>query len=361
MGKSCTYLRGRDNNTAPEQEVITQIYAGLLQSRLLQQRRHCARRFVAKKSKKSDRLSDFSSIRYWPTWLGFAMIWLAAQLPFRLQIILGRILGSLSYYSARERRRICQINIDLCFPELDKPQRAQLVRETFISNGIGIMEVAMAWCRTPEDFRRRVTISGLQNLQNAAEQGKGVLLVCAHFTTLEFAGSLLSLFHKMDVSYRPHKNPLFETLMFRARQRLYGAVIDRGDVRQALRSLQQGHTLWYAPDQDYGPKHSVFVDFFGVKAATITATSRFAAFNNSTVIFFSHFRTNDNSGYHLNFSLPLADFPSGDEAADAQRINQVIEQAVRQHPAQYLWLHKRFKTQAGGKAASPYHKRTPAA
>jgi len=200
-----------------------------------------------------------------------------------------------------------------------------------------------------------VTVSGLENLQAAARDGKGILLVCAHFTTLEFAGSLLSLFHKMDVTYRPHKNPLFETLMFRARQRLYGAVIDRGDVRLALRSLQQGHTVWYAPDQDYGPRHSVFVDFFGVPAATITATGRFASFNKSAVIFFSHYRNAENSGYHLDFSAPLQDYPSGDDTADAIRINGVIEAAIRQHPEQYLWLHKRFKTQAEGKA-SPYRR-----
>ena len=315
---------------------------------------------MSKKSRKSDNLGDFLSPRYWPTWLGFGVIWLVARLPFALQIRLGRGLGWLSYALARERRRICRINIDLCFPELSAEQRKRLVRDTFISNGIGVLEVGMAWCRNPADFRQRVTVSGLEHLEAATARGKGVLLVCAHFTTLEFCGSLLSLFHRMDVTYRPHKNPLFETLMFRARQRLYGAVLDRGDVRQTLRSLQEGHTVWYAPDQDYGAKHSVFVDFFGVPAATITATTRFAAFNDSAVIFFSHHRLPDDSGYHLDFSAPLQDYPSGDEHADAARINAVIEAAVRQHPEQYLWLHKRFKTQAAGKAASPYHKRAAA-
>jgi len=312
---------------------------------------------VTKKSKKSEHLSDFLAPRYWPTWLGFGVIWLAAHLPFAVQMRIGQGVGWLIYKFARDRRRICKTNIALCFPELDENAQARLVQETFISNGIGVMEVGMAWCRHPEDFRRRVTVSGLENLDAAARDGKGILLVCAHFTTLEFAGSLLSLFHKMDVTYRPHKNPLFETLMFRARQRLYGAVIDRGDVRQALRRLQQGYTVWYAPDQDYGPRHSVFVPFFGVPAATITATSRFASFNHSAVIFFSHYRNVENSGYHLDFSAPLQDYPSGDDTTDAIRINSVIETAVRQHPEQYLWLHKRFKTQVEGKTASPYNKR----
>lgn len=311
---------------------------------------------MSKKSRKSDNLTDFLAPRYWPTWIGFAIIWLAAQWPFALQIRFGQLLGWLSYHFASERRRICRINIALCFPEMSAKEQEKLVKATFISNGIGVMEVAMAWCRHPAHFRQRVTVSGLDNLKAASEAGKGVLLVCAHFTTLEFAGSLLSLFHKMDVTYRPHKNPLFETLMFRARKRLYDAVIERGDVRQALRSLQQGHTVWYAPDQDYGPRHSVYVAFFGVKAATITATSRFASFNDSAVIVFSHYRTADNSGYHLDFSLPLENYPTGDDVTDASRINSLLEEAIRQHPEQYLWLHKRFKTQPDGKAASPYRK-----
>ena len=308
---------------------------------------------MSKKSLKSERLSDFLSPRYWPTWLGFGVIWLAAQLPFPAQMQIGKALGWLSFHFARERRHICQTNIALCFPELTPGRQRQLVRDTFISNGIGVMEVGLAWCREPQSFRKRVRVSGLENLQRAAEGGKGVLLVCAHFTTLEFAGCLLSLFHKMDVTYRPHKNPLFETLMFRARQRWYGAVIERGDVRAALRCLQQGHTVWYAPDQDYGRKHSVFVKFFGVEAATITATSRFASFNASEVVFFSHYRNEDDSGYHLEFSPALEQYPCGDESIDAQRINDVIEQAIRKHPEQYLWLHKRFKTQPIG-VTSPY-------
>ncbi len=308
--------------------------------------------------KKSDNtpLTRFLALKYWPTWIGFAIIWAVAQLPYSLQIRIGQLIGLLGYYLAKERRHICTTNIRLCFPELDLQGQTRLVRDTFISNGIGVMEIGMAWCRRPESFRKRVTISGLDRLQSASEQGSGVLLVCAHFSTLEFAGSLLSLFHPMDVTYRRHKNPLFEELMTRSRQRLYGAVIERRDVRGALRSLKQGHTLWYAPDQDYGPKHSVFVKFFGVPAATITATTRFAGLNKSAVLFFSHYRKSDNSGYHLDFSEVLHDYPSGDEMLDASRINNIIEAAIRKHPEQYIWLHKRFKTQAAGKAASPYRK-----
>ncbi|MEZ5490058.1 MAG: LpxL/LpxP family Kdo(2)-lipid IV(A) lauroyl/palmitoleoyl acyltransferase [Gammaproteobacteria bacterium] len=303
-------------------------------------------------------LSQFYAPGYWPTWLGLSFMWLLAHLPFPLQIRLGRLIGWLLYLFARERREICRINLELCFPELSAAERQALLRRTFVSNGIGVMEAVMSWYRNPEDFRDRVSIQGLDNLRQAKAEGRGVLLVCAHFTTLEFAGSLLSLYEQMDVTYRKHKNPLFEAVMTNSRKRFYPAVIERENVREAFRSLKKGHIVWYAPDQDYGPRHSVFVPFFGVQAATITATTRFARANNSPVIFFSHYRRDDNSGYELEFSPPIENYPSGNEEADAIKINGIIEQAIRKHPDQYLWLHKRFKTQPGGKSARPYPDRS---
>jgi Kdo2-lipid IVA lauroyltransferase/acyltransferase len=299
-------------------------------------------------------LRQFAGVRYWPTWLGLFVMWGIARLPFTFQMKIGQALGLLSYVFARERRHICDINLQLCFPELSNKERNTLTRKTFMSNGIGVLEIAMAWSRNPKDFSQRVTISGMENLEQAVSKGKGVLLVCAHFSTLEICGSLFTLFSNMAVTYRPHKNPLFEAVMFNGRMKLFSGVFRRNDVRQAMRTLKEGNILWYAPDQDYGAKHSVFVPFFGVEAATITATARFAKFNDSAVLFFSNYRNEDNSGYHLDFGPILDNYPSGNQEADACKINQLVEKAVRKHPEQYLWLHKRFKTQAAGKSARPY-------
>ena len=281
-------------------------------------------------------------------------MWLLAHLPFPLQIRAGQLIGYLSYLLARERREICRINLQLCFPELSPAARKELLIKTFKSNGIGLVEAAMSWCRNPEDFRDRVTVSGLENLKKAKAEGRGVLLLGAHFTTLEMGGTLFSLFETMDVTYRKHSNPLFEAVMTNGRKRLYSRVISRENVREAFRSLKEGHILWYAPDQDYGLRHSVFAPFFGVEAATLKATSRFVKANNSALVFFSHYRLDDNSGYQLDFSKPVENYPTGDDIADATKINSIIEHAIRKHPEQYLWLHKRFKTQAAGKAARPY-------
>jgi len=281
-------------------------------------------------------------------------MWLIAHLPFPIQIKFGQGLGLMMLWFARKRRQICEINLRLCYPKLNDIQLKQLVRKTFISSGIGLIEVAIAWYREPIDFKARVTTTGLENLTSAINRGKGVLLICAHFTTIEMGGFLSNLFFKMDATYRPNKNALFDAAMYNGRARHYPAIIDHKDIRSAMRSLKEGHILWYAPDQDYGPKHSVFVPFFGIQAATITATSRFARFNDSAVIFFSHYRNEDNSGYHLYFSPILTNYPTGDPEKDAITINKLVEDAIRKKPDQYLWLHKRFKTQAGGKSARPY-------
>ncbi|MEQ8954048.1 MAG: LpxL/LpxP family Kdo(2)-lipid IV(A) lauroyl/palmitoleoyl acyltransferase [Gammaproteobacteria bacterium] len=301
-------------------------------------------------------LRQFKAPRYWPTWAAISLMWLIARLPFPIQLGIGTGVGHLSYYLASSRRRICETNLRLCFPDLSTDEHRKLVRNTFVSNGIGLIEVGISWCRKPEAFRRRVSIEGLENLEQAVTQGKGVLLVCAHFKTLVIGGFLLSLFHKMDVTYRAHKNKLFDAFMFNGRKRLYPEVIERQDVRGAFRCLEAGHVVWYAPDQDYGPRRAVFVPFFGQPAATTTATSRFAAHNNSPVIFFSHYRNEDNSGYHLRLSQPLAGYPSGDDEKDARQINAIVEQAVRERPQQYLWLHKRFKTPLPGTSITPYNK-----
>lgn len=280
---------------------------------------------------------------------------LVARLPFSIQIKLGQLLGLLSYHLARDRRHICETNIALCFPELNKDEQQKLVKKTFLSNGIGFIEICIAWCGNEDRYRNKVTIHGQEHVDAALEQGRGVFLVGSHLTTFEIAGFLYSMFGELNCTYRRNdKNPLFDAFMFNGRRRLYEGVFERKDIRGAMRCLKEGKMLWYAPDQDYGAQHSVFVPFFGNLAATITAGSRFAKFNDSPVLFFSHYRKPDNSGYEIYFSPVLEDYPSGSDETDGKIINQLVEDAIRVQPDQYLWLHKRFKTPPPGETANPY-------
>ena len=297
--------------------------------------------------------SSIAAARYWPTWIGVGAMWVVAHLPLRLQFSVGRLIGALGYRFASGRRHIAQVNVDLCFAELDAGARRDLVRRIFTSTGIGAVETAIAWFGDLRRYRARTTIEGLDLLTAAQQRGRGVLLVGAHFSTLDLAGALLSAATDLDVIYRYNKNPVIEHVMRRGRERRYRGVVERSDTRGVLTRLKEGHTVWYAADQDYGRKVSVFAPFFGVSAATITATARFARFNSSAVLFISHFRNVDTLTWSLHLREIDADFPTGDDVEDARRINAVIEQEVGRHPDQYLWLHRRFKTRPPGESR-PY-------
>lgn len=297
--------------------------------------------------------SSIASPRYWPTWIGFGAMWVVARLPIALQFLLGRLIGATGYRFANARRHIAETNVRLCFPQLDDRAREQLVRRIFESSGIGAVETAIAWFGDLRRYRERTSIDGLELLTAAQRRGRGVLLVGAHFATLDLAGALLSLATDLDVIYRYNKNPVFERVMRRGRQRRFRGVIERGDPRAVLLRLKEGHTVWYAADQDYGRKVSVFAPFFGVPAATITATARFARFNESPVIFLSHFRDPRKQTWSLHLHEVDHDYPTGNEVEDARRINAVIEREIRRHPDQYLWLHRRFKTRPPGETR-PY-------
>lgn len=303
--------------------------------------------------------SAFLAPRHWPTWIGILLLCLIAWLPFRIRMAAGSLLGTLSFLLARERRYITGINIRLCFPELDPPAQARLVKQVFIENGIGLIETATGWVRKPSAFTGMVEFRGKELVAAAMAQGRGVLLQGGHFSTLDFSANLLSLFIPFAVTYRAHGNPLFNAFMLRGRLRNCNGVFDRRDIRGAFRHLKQGKALWYAPDQDYGPAQSVYAPFFGQRAACITAGSRFAAVNDSPVFIVSHRRDTRFKRYVLDAIPVPAEYPSGDDVADVTLINRMLEREVRKAPAQYMWMHKRFKTQPGGKPESPYiHIRT---
>src|SRR5690606_31870832 len=158
---------------------------------------------------------------------------------------------------------ITMINIARCFPELSAARQQALVKRCFIDNGIGLIETASGWVRPPAHFLDRLVMKGTEHLDAALAKGKGVLMLGAHYSTLDFGANLLSVHYPFAVTYRAHSNPLFDAFMLRGRLSNCNGVFDRRDIRGAFRHLRQGKILWYAPDQDYGPEQAVFVPFFG--------------------------------------------------------------------------------------------------
>jgi KDO2-lipid IV(A) lauroyltransferase len=286
--------------------------------------------------------------RHWPAWLGVGAIWLIARLPYPALRRLGALLGSIIAHVRSPRRQVAQANIALCFPELDAAAQAALVEAHLRDIGQMLVEFALGWMGSDRAIARiPVSIEGLQHLQAAHAQGKGVLLVGGHFSHLELSARLISQRIPIAGMYRRMDSPVFEWAVLRARLRYAQAMFEKDDIRGTVKYLRGGGTLWYAPDQDMRSKDSVFVPFFGVPAATITATHHLARLGHAVVMPFFHQRLAE-GGYALRLGAPLVSLPSDDASADTARVNRCIEDMVRAAPAQYLWVHKRFKTRPAG-------------
>ncbi len=281
-------------------------------------------------------------------WFVIGLLHLLTYLPWSWQMQIGRLFGKLMHRLLTSRRHIANVNLKLAFPELSETEREKLCVDHFISLGQGIMDMSLSWWGSDEKLAALSTIEGIEYLEQGLARKKGLILLGMHFTSLEAGGPTISkLTGGVHVVYRPHKHPLLEHIVAKVRARRYGKAIPKTKIRALIVSLKKGHTVWIAPDQSFQYKNSLSIPFFGVKAPTNPSTSRLAAISNAEVIPFITVRLYDEKqrakGYLLRFLAPIADFPSDDIEQDTIRTNLIIEQQVREFPAQYLWTHKRYK------------------
>ena len=293
-----------------------------------------------------------TSPRTWPEWIGIGIAWLAARLPWGLQRALGRLIGALLPLLLRRRGRVARRNLEVCFPELAPVAREAMLRESYASLGIGLFEFARAWWGSVAPMRRTLRIEGLEHLERARAQGRGIIVISAHFLTLELCGRLLTEHQPLAGMYRPHDGAALEWAVKRGRLRYAAAMFTREELRPALRHLKSGGALWFAPDQETRRGDSVFVPFFGRPAWSLTSTHQLARLSGAAVLPFFHRRRED-GGYDLEVLPAFEDFPSADAVADTARVMAAIEGMIRRAPGQYLWIHQRFKRQPEG-AASVY-------
>ncbi|MDN5874365.1 MAG: lysophospholipid acyltransferase family protein [Sinobacteraceae bacterium] len=295
--------------------------------------------------------------RWWPAWLGLGLLRLLSWLPLPLLRLIGAGAGELFHALVPSRRRIVRINIRLAFPELDEKQRRHLAHRHFRALGMGFMEMPCAWFASDKRLRRCCAFVGTEHLRQAQADGAGVLLLTGHFTTMELGCRLVALagfpFHGM---YRPADNPFVDYWMRRLRERQLGLpMVPKQDLRQIVRYLRRGGRVWYGPDQTLEVAGAVQADFFGVPTLTLTATSRLAQMGHCKVV--PYFPQRIGSGwrarYRVVFKPALEMFPSGDDAADARRINALLEDMIREVPEQYFWVHRKFKDGMNG-AQDPY-------
>lgn len=292
--------------------------------------------------------SQFLAPKYWGIWLALFFFLPLAFMPWLIQRSLGRGLGRLLWRAMKSRRKTTLTNLKVCFPNRTDEDYQRMGREVFENMGIGIFESVTAWYN-PSRFHNKVSISGLEYLNQAQHNQQGVLLLGLHSTLLDAGGLFCTHYFKTDVVYRPQNNPMLDWLIYRSRASIYDTQIDHDNIRLLVRKLKEQHMIWYSPDQDFGLKQGVMAPFFGTPAATLTAHRRLIKMTNATVLSVHFYRTDDRKPHYQVVLTPaLENYPTDDEVADAVLTNQIMEQQINLAPTQYMWFHRRFKTRPAG-------------
>ncbi len=289
-------------------------------------------------------LKTFLNPRYWYAWPVLMLMVLMSWMPFRVLWWLGTGLGSLISLFPSPNRSFAEKNIELCFPEMNAAKRRDLAKQHFRLSGYTILCLSIVWFAPIRRLKKLVRVRDEYNFDNARAAGKNIILLAPHFIALDIGGMRAGYDKNLVAMYRKARDPFLEYL-FQRRSR-YGAIlVDRlASLKTMLRLVREGYPLYYLPDQDMGERASVFVPFFGIPAATVTALSRIADTTNSAVVPCVSRILPQGKGFEVRYYPPFENFPTNDPLADAARMNREIEKWVREMPEQYMWSYRRFKT-----------------
>jgi KDO2-lipid IV(A) lauroyltransferase len=285
--------------------------------------------------------------------LTLALIWVLHWLPLPILGRIGEALGELLFLVMRDRRRITLTNLSLCLPELSSAERHSMARAHFRAYARSVLERGILWWASPARLQRLIEIDPAVPTQSSIE--KPTIFLCPHFVCLELAGVAITMRGPLCSIYTQQRSRVFDEALRRGRARF--ATQEEADqflisrhsgIKPIIRAMRNGRPFLMLPDMDFGARESIFVPFFGVPAATLTAPARLAAATGGQVIpVTTQFRP-DYRGWRVSFHPAWQDFPGDDIEAATLRMNAFIEQQVRQTPAEYFWSHKRFKTRPAG-------------
>ena len=281
--------------------------------------------------------------RHWPTWLGIGLLRLVCWLPHSTALAIGRSLGRIAHALSGSRRAIVRRNIELCFPELSVDERNDLARRHFDALGMSVIEMGLGRWASTKHLLSMTTLTGIEHVETAVAANRGVILLSAHFTTLEISGRVLAQASPpFDAVYRKNRSDFITELQRSGREVSAADTIEKREIKKMVRSLRSARPVWYAPDQSYNRKGSEVIEFFGVPSMHTTATSTLARLGDAVVIpFFPRRRSNGH--YDMLLLPPLENFPSDDPVQDTKRYVEVLETHIRSCPEQYFWIHRKFK------------------
>ena len=288
--------------------------------------------------------------RHWPAWCAVGLFRLLALLPFRWQVALGTGLGRLGYWLLRGRRSVARTNLAICLPELSDTERERLLREHFGWLGLAAVCQGLSWAAPRRRLERIIRIRNREFIDRCIAERRPVIVLVPHFVGLELGGTgFTAMVHSGMYMYQRIRNPVIDAQVRQGRTRFGSIPVERqDDLRGLVRLIRGGTPFFYLPDQDPGRRRGIFVPFCGIPAATVPTLGRIARLAGAVVIpTFARFLP-DGRGLELIFDPPLEDFPSGDAERDTTQMNRAIEARILDMPAQYFWVHRRFKTRPVG-------------
>jgi lauroyl-KDO2-lipid IV(A) myristoyltransferase len=297
--------------------------------------------------------------RHWGLWLGLGVYWCVSKLPWRVRRLLGRGIGALAQRHGERRRRIIDLNLSWCFPELSTEQRREMARAFFRVFGCIAVDYGVLWWGSERRVERMIRVHGIDNIERLRHEGRNVILITGHTVALDFGAAAFVLRYPMTGPMNEARNPVVNWLIARGRVRFMrrhgGHLFSRAaNVRAWIATVRGGELMYYLPDEDLGGTEKVvFAPFFGVPMATLTALGRMAKLARASVVPVMTFYNEDDGGYDVHVGAPLDDYPSDSEQRDAEQQNQALEQLIHIHPEQYMWSLRMFQTRPEGEA-NPY-------
>ena len=284
-----------------------------------------------------------------------AMLWLLHWLPLPVLAATGVGVGRLLYLLARRRRHIVEVNLGMCFPELDEPDRVRLAKAHFGVLGRSLLERGLLWWAGEARLCRMIRVEHPEIIQRLKDEGRPIILLAPHFVGLDAGGAGIAMrFDSLSI-YARQSDPVIDRWLLHGRRRFGDQfLLARDDgPRATVRAMKSGRPFYYLPDMNFRTKDVVFVPFFGVPTATITGLARLARLAGAAVVPCPTRMLPGGEGYVVEIGEPWPDYPTGDVEADTARMNAWIESVVRTMPEQYYWVHRRFKTRPPGEK-KPY-------
>lgn len=286
---------------------------------------------------------------FWGYWLLLALLWAIVQLPWKWRMGLGAFAGRLAFRLADHRRIVTQINIAKAFPEISEAERTTLTRRFSESIGQGFIETGMGWFWSDRALKKISRYEGdARSMALIADPEVPLVLIGSHSTMMELGVRLLGIYTDSAGMYRPLKNRFYDRWIKYQRGRAATELVHFKDMRHVFRVLKSGGNLWYALDQDMGPRVSVFAPFFGIEAASVNVLPKLKQRTGARWI--PVFMWREGREYVVKVLPEIPSLPGDDDSAVMARVNAVYESEIRAHPEQYFWVHRRYKTRPDGSA-----------